>query len=257
MKSLLLGILSASVLASAALATGDRIVLATGLLVRGATTYQNAVVTYNPVMDASGLGSNPGIELWPNPAAEAAGVGRLCRSNDNNGQWNYAPVGAFFGNGKVFVYGTKTGSHGPVTNVWSGGQDMFLLQTPAVRDIAPTILADTRELYGPFKLVRGGITYPEAYVSYDPAMDASGLGSNPGIEVWPTLSGAIARTDRVMRSNDNNGQWNYRVDAVYSFGGNLYILGGRSPGSAIMTPRVWTTWGATSFFLLGSDGFQF
>ena len=146
MNNLLLGSVSALVLASAALATGDRIVLASGLLIRGATTYPNAVVTYNPVLDASDVGTNPGIELWPDAAAEAAGVGRLSRSNGNNGQWDYAPAGAFFGNGKVVVYGTKTGSHGPVPTVWNGGQDAFLNEEAAALDSVPTILADSREL---------------------------------------------------------------------------------------------------------------
>lgn len=235
--------------AGSALATGDRIVLASGSLVRGNNVFPNAVVTYNPVLDASGVGSNPGIELWPSAEAEAAGTGRLSRSNDNNGQWNYAPAGAFFSNGSVFVYGTKTGSHGPRGNVWSGGQGMFLAQSAASYSDQPDILEDGRKLFGPFTLRRGNTLYTEAYVTYDPVLDASGLGSNPGINVWPSLAAAEARVNSLSRANDNNGQWNYEVNSVFNFGEQLYILGGRGAGSGTKAPRVWTTFGAGSFLL--------
>jgi hypothetical protein len=51
--------------------------------------------------------------------------------------------------------------------------------------------------------------YPAAYVTYDPVLDASGVGSNPGLNVWPTLGDANAKTSSKWCSNDNNGQWNY------------------------------------------------
>lgn len=235
--------------AGSALATGDRIVLASGSLVRGNNVFPNAVVTYNPVMDASDTGSNPGIELWSSPEAEAAGTGRLSRSNDNNGQWDYAPTGAFFSGGQVYVYGTKTGSHGPRGNVWSGGQSSFLVQTRASYSDSPTILEDGRSLFGPFTLQRGNTLYTEAYVTYDPVLDLSGTGSNPGINVYPSLAAAEARTNSLARSNDNNGQWNYRVDSVFNFGDQLYIIGGRGAGSGVKAPRVWTTFGAGGFLI--------
>ncbi len=243
-------------IAASSLATGDRIVLASGSLVRGSTEYPNAVVTYNPVMDASGVGSNPGIELWPSAAAEAAGTGRLSRSNDNNGQWNYAPTGAFFSGGQVYVYGTKTGSHGPRGNVWSGGQGMFLTQTGASYSDQPTVLEDGRSLFGPFTLQRGNTLLTEAYVTYDPILDAAGTGSNPGINVYSSLDGALNRTGSIFRSVDNNGQWNYRVDSVFNFGSQIYILGGRGAGSGVKAPRVWTTFSAGGGFLSQAAGFS-
>lgn len=251
--SLGLALLAAST--GVAQATGDRIVLATGSVQAGTTLYPAAVVTYNPVLDASDSGSNPGIELWRDAAAEAAGSPRLARSNDNNGQWDYAPAGAFFSNNTVYVYGTRTGSHGPEGRVWTFAGGWALIQYAAAFACEPTVLADTRDQYGPFALVRGATSHPTAYVTYDPVLDASDAGSNPGIEVWPNETDALNRTGRLQRSNDNNGQWDYRVDCVFGFDGTIRTVGARSPdGGASWRPYVWATSGGS--FLLGSPGFE-
>jgi hypothetical protein len=238
-----------------AFATGDRIVLGTGPVQVGATLYPNAVITYNPVMDASDVGSNPGIELWRDAVNEAAATNRIARSNDNNGQWDYDPVGAFFSNNTVFVYGTRTGSHGPQGRVWTYTGGSFLTQYGAAFSCEPEVLTDTREQYGPFAVVKGTTTYPAAYVTYDPSLDASDAGSNPGIEVWPTETDAMNKTSRKWRSNDNNGQWDYRVDCVFAFDGVIRVIGARSPnGGATFSPRVWATLGGD--FLTQSVGFE-
>ena len=104
-------------------------------------------------------------------------------------------------------------------------------------------------------LIRGATTYPNAVVTYNPVMDASDVGTNPGIELWPDAAAEAAGVGRLSRSNDDNGQWNYRVDSVFSFAGNLYVLGATSPGSAVFTPSVWTTWGS-GMFLIRSVGFE-
>jgi hypothetical protein len=221
----------------------------------GASLYPSAVITYNPVLDASDSGSNPGIELWRDAAAEAAGSPRLARSNDNNGQWDYDPAGAFFANNTAYVFGTRTGSHGPQARVWTYTRGSFLTQYAAVNDCAADTLGDLRLQYGPFSVTKGATSYSEAYVTYDPVLDATDAGSNPGIEVWPTATDAMNRSNRLWRSNDNNGQWDYRVDCVFAFDGVIRVVGARSPnGGSTFNPFVWTTLGGG--FLSGSSGFQ-
>jgi Concanavalin A-like lectin/glucanases superfamily len=104
---------------------GTRRVLARGRLVRNGITYSDAFVTYDQQLDNSDAGSNPGIELW----ADSSLTRRLERSNDNNGQWDYSPAGAYFENGAVVVFGTRTGSHGPQQRTWTSSGSYFLTQS--------------------------------------------------------------------------------------------------------------------------------
>jgi N-acetylneuraminic acid mutarotase len=104
---------------------GSKTVLATGVLIRGSTTYPAAVLTYDQAMDDSDVGSNPGIELWKDISLTQ----RLERSNDNNGQWDYVIAGAYFSGGQATVYGTRYGSHAPQERTWKSSGSYFLAQT--------------------------------------------------------------------------------------------------------------------------------
>jgi len=217
---------------------GSKTVLATGSLTWGTLTYPNAVLTYDQAMDDTDAGSNPGIELWTNNTL----VRRLARSNDNNGQWDYTIAGAYFSGGVAYAFGTRTGSHGPQGRVWRSTGGGFLAQDAATYDCTADQVGGgfggDRLQYGPFSLIRGLTTYPAAVVTYDRAMDLSDAGSNPGIEVWPTAS----LTGRLLRSNDNNGQWDYRVDCAYASSGVIRIVGARSAnGGTSWNPFLWVT----------------
>jgi hypothetical protein len=225
-------------------------IIATGQLLRDGITYPAAVITYDQVMDDSDTGSNPGIQVWSNSTLSKY----LQRSNDNNGQWDYQIAGAYFANNQGVVFGTRTGSHGPQGRVWKTQDGMFLAQFPATVVCDPVILPDTRELYGPFAVMKGTTLYPAAYVTYDPVLDASGVGSNPGINVWSSLASAQSKTGSLWRSNDNNGQWNYRVDCVYGFDNAVQIIGARSGnGGATWPPYRWYS-APGAMFLVGTPG---
>jgi hypothetical protein len=231
--------LAAAAIATTAMAAPAPI--ASGPVIKGPTVFQSAVITYDQALDDSDAGSNPGIDVW----SDASRTTRLYRSNDNNGQWDYDIAGAYTLNNQAVIIGSRTGSHGPQPSVWrSSGAGSFLTRTDAVGDCEAdtTVTGDGRAFYGPFALTRGSTTYPEAYVTYDAALDASDTGSNPGIEVWPSLAAATAKTGRVQRSNDNNGQWDYQVSCVYANQGTLNVIGARSSnGGATWQPRVWVT----------------
>jgi hypothetical protein len=226
-----------------------RTVLATGSLVVGTTVFPNAVVTYDACLDASDLGTNPGIELWRTAADAIAGANRVARSNDNNGQWDYRIEGAYFAGGTVVVLGSRTGSHGPQGSSWTYNGGSFLTLAAASFSCAPATLTDRRVSFGPFPITRGSQSYPAAFVTYDPALDATDAGSNPGIEVWPSAAARDSRTGRLARSNDNNGQWDYRVDCVHVAGGIATVIGARSAnGGATFLPRLWVDQG-TAFLI--------
>lgn len=244
--------LAAPLVAVAALALASSVMaapapLATGAVVKGSTVYQSAVITYDQALDDSDAGSNPGIEVW----ADSSRTTRLWRSNDNNGQWDYHIAGAYFANNQAVIFGTRTGSHGPQPVAWrSPGGGSFLALSGASVDCEADTSAtgDGRALYGPFSLTRGTTTFAEAYVTYDAALDASDAGSNPGIEIWPTLADASAGTNRIARSNDNNGQWDYQVGCVYGTGGVINVVGARSSnGGATWQPRIWVAFSSGSF----------
>jgi hypothetical protein len=215
-----------------------RVVLATGSLTRGATTYPAAVLTYDACLDKSDEGSNPGIELW----SDAAQTTRLQRSNDNNGQWDYTIAYAFFANGVANVVGSRQGSHDPQGALWQSNNGMFLtssgVQLFSMKGLASSCV-------GPFTITKGNTTYTDAHVVYDAAIDASGAGSNPGLSV---RRGCLQTAAQIWRANDNNGQWDYRVDAAYVADGVVYIAGARKGSNpATFVPRIWAGLGGGSF----------
>jgi hypothetical protein len=226
--------------------------LASGSVVKGSTVFPNAVITYDPDLDASDAGSNPGIEVW----ADASLGQRLWRSNDNNGQWDYQIAGAYFVNNQAVIFGTRTGSHGPQGSVWlSPGAGSFLTRSGATVDCGGKTTTDGRALYGPFTWVRGSTTYNEAYVTYDAVLDASGAGSNPGLNVYANLAAAEAKTNSLIRANDNNGQWNTQVSCVYGGNNVINIVGARINNSnQTAQPRIWVTLGGS--FLTQYAGIQ-
>lgn len=254
---LLLGLFALTAVASA-----QRTVLATGSLVVGATTHPNAVVTYDAALDASGVGSNPGLEVWRSAADAALGINRIARSNDNNGQWNYQPYGAFFMNGTVTVYGTRTGSHGPVGTTWTFVNSGFLLARSATFSNGTTT-GNGVTGFGPFTVRKGTTLFTDAYVTYDAILDASGFGSNPGIHVWSNAATynlkrlnphpAAPPSNHVWRTNANNGAHDIRGFTVFNFNERIYIVGEFRSGNT-WHPTVWQSDPNSSFALIQSTG---
>lgn len=218
-----------------------RAVLVTGGLTRSDRTFPAATLTYDRCLDESGVGSNPGLELWPDASSDTAGTGRLQRSNDNNGQWNYQIAGAFAANGEIVAFGTRTGSHGPQGRVWRstpGGS--FLVQ-----EAAAFFVPANEGSFCSQALTLTGRT-DAVHVTYDRDLDDSGAGSNPGLVV---RSGSCTGA-QIWRANDNNGQWNYRIDGVFVVGGQLRIVGARNSSgrnAATWQPRVWSQPAGGSF----------
>lgn len=254
---LLLGLFAATAVASA-----QRTVLATGSLVVGATTHPNAVVTYNAALDASGLGSNTGIEVWASAAHAALGINRIARSNGNNGQWSYRPQGAFFLNGTVTVYGTRTGSHGPLGSTWTYVNHPFL-RTENVAWSNGTTTGNGVTGFGPFTVRKGTTLYSEAYVTYDAILDASGFGSNLGINVWSNADSynqkrlnpfpAPQPAGQLWRTNGNNGAHDIRGFTVFNFNERIYIVGEFRSGGT-WHPTVWQSDPNSSFILIQGAG---
>jgi len=112
--------------------------------------------------------------------------------------------------------------------------------------LAGTAVAAGKTIIATGELVKGTTTYPAAVLTYDQAMDDSDTGSNPGIELWS--DGTL--TKRLMRSNDNNGQWDYDIAGAYFANGEAVVYGTRT-GSHGPQGRVWKS-GSGSFLLQSS-----
>lgn len=227
----------------AAQSTPCRATIARGNLVRSSGTFASAALSYDQCLDASDDGSNPGIELWPTEGDATSGTSRLQRSNDNNGQWDYRIAGAFFENGQAVAYGTRTGSHGPQGRVWRSTPDgPFLVQEPAA-----FFIPKDEGSFCSQALVLDRVT-SNVFVTYDRRQDDSGVGTNAGI----TVRRDSCTGSQVWRANDNNGQWNYRIDGVYVVGGALRIVGARNPNGRNPNgwqSRVWSQPISGSFLL--------
>lgn len=70
-------------------------------------------------------------------------------------------------------------------------------------------------------LSHGGTTYPYAVITYDSAIDESGSGNNPGLQVWSDKT----QTTLLMVSRDNNAFWDYNPVAAWFEKGQAIVLG--------------------------------
>ncbi len=224
-----------SVVSSAAMAAPE--IIAKGELEFRGKTFERAVVTYDYELDESGVGTNPGIEVW----ADKSLTKRLISSNDDNSQWNYFPEAAFIEDGQVVVLGFRDSADGSVSEgrVWRSNRGAFLKQTPAQYSYLNESQTPGVLQAGLFRVEKRGKRF-SAYVEHNVNDDYAQMGQYPSLTVREEVTGAV-----LFEARDDNATWDYSVLVAFAFEGKLYMTGARRDNATgQFFPRIWTTEGA-------------
>jgi hypothetical protein len=224
-----------SVVSSAAMAAPE--IIAKGELKFGGKKYERAVATYDFELDDSGVGTNPGLEVW----ADKTLTKRLISSKDDNALWNYSPEAAFFEDGELVVLGLRDSIDGFVSEgrVWRSNRGAFLKQTPAQFGYLNDTTTPGIFQAGLFNVEKRCKRY-SAYVEHNQNDDYAQTGAYPSLTVREEVTGAV-----LFEARDDNATWDYSVFIAFAFEGKLYMTGARRDNATgQFFPRIWTTEGA-------------